>query len=527
MYCLPNVEDGCKPEQDLLAWRRCLGCNAMEIFVDVPSKHGECQWCSKQDPPGEIRSLSTNKCEVCSQCMYLLVDESRFTEEEFTAEKENIGNNIFTVNKKKQWNMYDILGDFGDFLSFSRKEITGTCIPLERRVLALHTVQDDSGSRPYIQVEGFDKHKRKIERYESDFYKYMVYVPENLPDNYAVEKENEECSYKKCSDICVGLYEYSDGCGPSHQGRAYVYETTANGNTAPRLLETVNNEFSPETEFPIIAEPHNTNSLGWRLKSQGECKLCTQCNNNQFNQYCNVYEAVFGVTITGSGKCEDCLNTCDTYFYLWHADGFKGCNPAEDAATRVDANSIEVQRDYECRRCAAAVLIKSSDQLYVVAGCGDSTSYKYHDKGSDGILQQVTKVSKLENDTIYYKEHELLPYCPVEYYYDTTQAECSLTHFDEDIDTTNLEPKKYEPLTSETKYRVECCKLCTVCDIRLGMKKDTQNYQRCDGTGTQDTQAHCVKKCPFGHYESDQNTCTKCKTCSCGESPESFIDQSC
>ena len=121
-----------------------------------------------------------------------------------------------------------------------------------------------------------------------------------------------------------------------------------------------------------------------------------------------------------------------------------------------------------------------------------------------------------------------MPYCPVEYYYDTTQAGCELTDFDEDIDTTNLEPKKYEELTSETKYRSECCKLCTVCDIKDGLKKNLQNYQRCDGSGIIDTQDNCVSKCPFGHYEHvDENTCMKCKTCSCGESPESFTDQTC
>ena len=335
------------------------------------------------------------------------------------------------------------------------------------------------------------------------------------------------CLYNKCSDICVGQYEYSDGCGPSHQDRAYVYETTANENTAARLLTTVNDEFGVNSEI-LIADPLNARSLGWRLKSQGECKLCKQCNNNQFNQYCNNYEHTFDDGITGEGKCDDCLNNCALYFYLWHADGFKGCNPPADAVTRVDDTFIQVQSNYECRRCAAAVLIKNSDKLYVVAGCGDSRNYKYHDKGSDGILQQELKVSDLEEDTIYYKEHALLPYCPVDHYYDTNKEGCRLTHFVEDDDTTNEIPKTYEPLTSETNYRLKCCTLCTVCDIGEGLKKNLQSYQRCDGTGIIDTQAYCVSKCPFGHYEDpDEGTCTKCKTCECGESPESFTDRTC
>ena len=54
---------------------------------------------------------------------------------------------------------------------------------------------------------------------------------------------------------------------------------------------------------------------------------------------------------------------------------------------------------------------------------------------------------------------------------------------------------------------------------------DIETYD--DGTSTTDTQNHCVQKCPFGHYESDNSTCTKCRTCACGESPQSFMDKTC
>ena len=141
----------------------------------------------------------------------------------------------------------------------------------------------------------------------------------------------------------------------------------------------------------------------------------------------------------------------------------------------------------------------------------------------------VTKISRSEsaNDKIYYKEHELLPYCPEDHYYDETKEGCSLDSFEEDDDTTDVIAKRYEPFTAETEYRLRCCELCTVCDLANGEKKDTQNYKYCDGTGIKDTQAHCVLKCPFGHYESEDKNCKKCKTCSCGESPESFINQKC
>jgi hypothetical protein len=82
-----------------------------------------------------------------------------------------------------------------------------------------------SDNKDTLIIQGSDEWKEKLSPLMQQIDVYFLYEVKPLPIQYAVEEEDGICSYKHCANICPGQYQFSDGCGPTYQDRAYVYHT--------------------------------------------------------------------------------------------------------------------------------------------------------------------------------------------------------------------------------------------------------------------------------------------------------------
>ena len=490
VYCrLTPLNDGqCFETKPLygLIWKQCIPCNNLEIAAGPAS----CTSCKKTNE-GEI--VEAGKCVQCDSCKYL---------------------DVSTEETSTEWYQY----------SYPK----GECKPLARRRLNQHNNK--------LEIIGTDEYGKAS---PSDT--HAMTVPAELPDHHAVilNPATEICSYVHCDQVCKAEYMFSDGCGPTNQNRAYVYipdmgsaSTSGLGHESV-LLHKVNDALEGTGAFALDA---------WQLQSEGVCQDCEECIDGEFNEACNDYSVASTENIYGKGRCQACLQNCDThpfgsmYSYMYHPDAVKGCHPESNSSKRsiYDPAKVRVTSDYECKQCASSVLVQDTN-LYVVAGCGFNTKYYYHD-ANNGIKQSSSQehnsdlLEDMQANKQYYREHGRLPYCPLGFYYDASQDDCALDAYEESAHITSEKEELIDPRKGITQstYRVHCCKRCTECGNFNFDRKDTRHYRECDGSSLQDTQDHCVEKCPFGSYVNETGkTCVPCTSCQCGESTRSFVDDTC
>jgi len=101
MYCQPNLDDGCQSRPIYgYVWRRCIGCNNMQIFLNH-----KCESCRDYDldNQAEIFNQTTAKCETCPSCTYLKVNF------EYIKDYYTYYTNCSNINFQQQWNLYDVL----------------------------------------------------------------------------------------------------------------------------------------------------------------------------------------------------------------------------------------------------------------------------------------------------------------------------------------------------------------------------------------------------------------------------------
>ena len=160
------------------------------------------------------------------------------------------------------------------------------------------------------------------------------------------------------------LPTFSDGCGPTHGDRAYVYIAEEHEEV---LLSVVNSEAGTAVGTARFALDR------WQLVSEEVCQDCEECDAGWFNDGCNDYNVLSVDNIAGKGECNICLDNCvnsgvdSTYSYLYHPDQIKGCDPPTNSSKRsvVDPNKVRVTANYECKSCAASVFVDDS-RLYDV-----------------------------------------------------------------------------------------------------------------------------------------------------------------
>ena len=356
---------------------------------------------------------------------------------------------------------------------------------------------------------------------------HTQYTNSLIPAKYAAVNTSSGCGIVSCKDICIADYQFSDGCGPTYQERAHVHHV----EHGTWLLELAN----ADTHFAAI----DVNE--WTLQTTGVCTLCKFCGNGQYNPYCNNYDLVLNEgenEIAGAGRCKNCLTHCrsalplpEEAYYLHHPKEFKGCHPADDSLYRVSENEIKVQSNYVCAQCAKSIWtqagvgsIGTRAQIWIVAGCGINFNYWYFTRAGGANIPDPKTSTSYDSDAIYYGQHALLPYCPEGHFYNADISGCDLQAYQADPYKQGQFIELSTDSIVEEDYRLHCCKRCTTC--LFPKKANMQYWQQCDGSSLEDTQKHCLDKCPYGFYEKNQ-TCVLCTSCACGESFDSFANTQC
>tara|TARA_B100000902_G_scaffold392345_1_gene444604 strand:- start:2962 stop:5544 length:2583 start_codon:yes stop_codon:yes gene_type:complete len=449
---------------------------------------------------GEIYNFNTQTCELCDSCKYLT----------YTLTAPSIPIHSAKIN---EWNLYREPKLDSNPVQYLTYEVE--CTPLQRRSLQVNVAGD-------LEVIGKDEYKQL-----DPIDPYKIYTNLPIPSKHAAVNQSSVCGIVPCSDVCKSYYQFSDGCGPTYQNRAYVHHA----DTGSMLLDSVNVQFD------------NIDVDTWTLQTEGVCSMCKTCGNNEYNPFCNNYELVPQTgEIPGEGRCDYCRTDCEGFsalpkeaYYLYHAnnkDGdIRGCDPANDSPFRLNENQIKVTTNYECAQCAVSMWTEAGAvntgkraQIWIVAGCGENLNYWYHTT-QNGVYVPDEKQSTIGADAKYIGQHELLPYCPERQYYNKNKAGCQLEgRYIQDPYAAGRFIELSIGNILQPQYRLDCCEPCTECF--LPQKPNMQYYQQCDGSSMEDTQNECIDKCPYGFYERN-DTCVLCGSCACGESPDSFVTDEC
>lgn len=478
------------------AWPTCLPCQDIERPLPLPD--AGCEKCILQKPAHEYWDAKEQKCSSCNSCKF------------FT---------FFEVTTKVQIPEYSWLSEYNDNQNLMN-ELTAEyeynhinayqCQDLERRKLRWYEGKVDINPVHYYDYYKSPKINPQIQLYEQLIvppFKTFHRCIDSSCDMFDASKESEiidgQCKLKDCSEICEKQnFMYSQGCG-------------FQDNFDNIWLENKNGEFEEhikwsdlQAKLDMSTQPEN-DLTQYEIIHHGKCVECQLCTSGQFNENCNKY----GPNIDPFGSCKDCKSTCNPGYYLYHANGYKGCHPSDEFLAQ------RVTSDYECKRCSTWLL--EEGKLLVVAGCGfisDSSTdgsqtfqrdFTHFDL-TGGILQQITKQIEHDANIIYQRSVKTFPYCPVDYYFDNSKRGCEFVR--NDPDGTDL-------------YNVNCCVLCRTCGELL---KKGPHWSQCLGTDVgNDPQDDCQPSCPRGTYETNitssdssepiQNVCQPCSDCREGE----------
>jgi hypothetical protein len=431
----------------------------------------------------------------------------------------------FTFSDQSIWSLYGF-----DASNFKQKILTVECKPLPKRSL---TVLGD-----VVIIEGQDMYRKKVDAVlqETQYRnKYMSHTAEVVPAKntvlHTLRTDGEDCALMHCHEVCNDFaYQYSKGCGPTYYEQAFVQRTDADDQDF-YLLSEANRDL-------LFGSPATLES--WTLVHQGVCVYCQDCQPGHFNELCNDYSQD-----KPEGECQMCsqAHDCAGDQYLWHPDGEKGCEPPATSSKYIELLDgtirVRVTSNYQCKTCASFFIEKTDkgERIYVVGGCGQQAMYEHYSTLQHGVYANDAAIEVLDEDgdNIYRAVVTKLPYCPPGFYYnENADRLCSLQ------DHRNKAAENDRVYVYEQAYRgfkqngdvweSFCCQECITCSSTNFERKDLSQYQTCLGDSLQDTQNHCVEKCPYGYYETNNNgvpECHVCTDCSCGESRTSFEQQTC
>ena len=312
---------------------------------------------------------------------------------------------------------------------------TAECKPLDRRLV--------------FDVAGVTQFSDQYRKTLKDSTVYAV------PPFHTILRELGNCTLKKCSEVCDGIFEYSPGCGPqiSNPDDMWVF------NGSIRVpLKTVTDVATLQKSMFV---------------TNGPCKICKTCEQGYYNDQCNVYRD----GVDPQGMCKECKSKCEDGEYMHHKDGDGRCN--FPLSTRQHTDSLwKVASNYECRRCPTWVLEKRDDRqfLHTVTACGERSQYEAlgFDMSNNLVNQPKTIQSWNEEKEdrsilgVHWKKYrsfmrDLQPYCPELYFYDLSVAGCemdSLLLYEKDTYTIPNSIPPRNVTVGFRKHNPNCCVLC-------------------------------------------------------------------
>jgi hypothetical protein len=476
IYCR-NSECLTRYNKGGVGWRTCKACalSGTKKQIDVTG----CVECKDEgkELPTQGKSHECTHCSLCSKLEISL---------------ETITLHVIPADMLDKHNMNSLFSS-GTYLT---EKNTAECKPLDRRL-----VFDVAG------VTQFSDQYRKTLRDST------VYA---VPPFHTILRELGNCTLKKCSEVCDGIFEYTPGCGPqiSNPDDMWVF------NGSIRVpLKTV-------TDVATLQKG--------MFVTNGPCKICKTCEQGYYNDQCNVYRD----GVDPQGMCKECKSKCEDGEYMHHKDGDGRCN--FPLSTRQHTDSLwKVASNYECRRCPTWVLEKRHDRqfLHTVTACGERSQYEAlgFDMSNNLVNQPKTIQSWNEEKEdrsilgVHWKKYrsfmrDLQPYCPELYFYDLSVAGCemdSLLLYEKDTYTIPNSIPPRNVTVGFRKHNPDCCVLCK--EPNPLTDKKGPDWQQCRGNTTTDVQNSYVKRCGRGYWEDRESAqemnggnvsvCKKCKTC--------------
>jgi hypothetical protein len=323
------------------------------------------------------------------------------------------------------------------------------------------------------------------------------------------ENNEKKCVYAPCESFCSDLYyQYSNGCG--QDANPWVAKKGS-------LVQTLTKKSALQERF-LSSGIEALNA--YVIVSQGQCELCEECDPGQYNPGCNKWK----VGVEPKGWCKTCLDVCGEGRFLWHANGLRGCAPAEGSFT--GNGTVRVLTDYECKVCPT--WIRRNGGMYAVLGCGNKATFEYFrpDTEKDWINGDFTKAqveAKIKTDSEIVARQDVdwkfkpfvypVDYCPDNYYFDATKSGCNFETLPYVLELGQAIEHGVDP------YKRDCCVVCDDC-IPGKEKKVINKWKECDGSTLSDTQKpHCVSQCQSGYFENSktrdggEGECTPCTRC--------------
>jgi hypothetical protein len=476
IYCR-NSECDTRYNKGQVGWRTCKPCALSGTKKQFDGTGcGECKDEKKELPT----QGKPNECTHCSLCYKLEIVP------------ETVTLHVIPPDMLDKHNLESRFSA-GTYLT---EKTTAECKLLARRL-----VYDADGTTLYN-----DEYRKTI--YDSTVYQ--------VPSFHTVIRVLNNCTLKKCSEVCDGIFEYSPGCGPQISNAEDMWVIYGQNKTT---LKSVNDQETLKKGLFV---------------TNGPCRVCKTCEKGYYNDECNVYRD----GVHPQGMCKSCRTKCDAGEYMHHKDGDGRCD--FPLSTRQHTDSLwKVTSNYECRRCPTWVLEKRNDKQFIhtVTACGDRSQYEALGFDINNNLAIQTKSiqnwNEQEKDSAIlgaqWKKYrsfmkDLQPYCPELYFYDFSVAGCemdSLLLYEKDTYTI---PNSIPPRNVTVGFRrhnPNCCVLCK--EPNPLTDKKGPDWQQCRGNTTTDVQNSYVKRCGRGYWEDRESAqemdggnvsvCKKCKTC--------------
>lgn len=440
------------------AWKTCVPCS-IDQTTRSSDKSG-CIPCSTEKKH-LVDAKDPTKCTSCGSCQELKT----------------------VVNDEA--NLKTLPGFDAIKTSYTITQVQASCKPLERRQM-IKVGQE-------LQITGSD-HWRDADESKG----------KPLPAWYFLDRQPDSiCVKKHCKEVCLGRFEYSDGCGNSIES---ANTWVSHGVTTRKLASVTAQEVADVSQ--------------WTVLSQGKCTFCTPCLAGNYNGECNKkYE--FGVP---QGECKECRKECMPGYFMRHPDRDAGCHdPPTNQNSTSEPNRFHILHDYTCEKCPKWML--KGKNIYAVSACGKHsagdtyTHFSSNVQSNDVEATQKLVVDEPNADALIAGVqrrnfrtfiNNLKHYCPPAFFFKTTIPGCAFIinnavefqlHGNEKVQI------GYE------EYNARCCQPCTICDSATE-RKDMSSWRQCDGSSTEDLQSKCVEKCALGYWEEkNRKECHKCSTC--------------
>jgi hypothetical protein len=477
VYCA-NAQCDVPSQTKRFGWRSCKKCALSETKKTLSPTLAGCQECADEGEQYRNNKIPT-ECTHCSLCDGLDVKPSSISLYQIPPDIINLPD----INLK-------LSDESGNYWTTQK---TAICLPLKRRTVAKEGTP-----------VGFQEYRKTTK----DPTAYPV------PAFHTVFRESGTCVMKECSQVCVGEFTYSPGCGPQIQTPAALWVSDGKNVVA------LNSALGLVSHANIL----------WYV-SHGPCTLCLTCPKGYYNDGCNVHRG----DVNPKGVCKPCNTGCGADQYMHHRDGDGGCDFPLPSKQHTDSQ-WKVNSNYECKKCPYWVL-ETKDSvsfMHTVTACGTREEYKALHFDSDNNVGITTKSivewsdgegdqTKFGPDWKKYRSfmRDLHPYCPILYFYDTSIPGCNLNALLEYEHETYTVPNTIPPASVTLGFRPHnpaCCIPCRTPN-QLMLKRGS-DWQQCRGDTTEDVQNDYVDKCGRGYYEDVEvangvNTtrCNKCSTC--------------